>query len=83
MSGYGCAFNCDRCGRFMNPDAPGASFSRTWYEDGHGGELRDPEFRCSPCTDKHGVGYTNCAPGYPGSGRNPLANADVVTGHAS
>ena len=68
----GFAFNCDRCGQFTNPKAPGVSFSRTWWNDGYGGELRDPEFRCSPCTDKHGIGFTNCAPAFPGNGRNPL-----------
>lgn len=82
MSGYGCAFNCDRCGRFMNPDAPGASFSRVWYQDGYGGELQDPEFRCHPCTEKHGVGYTNCAPTFPGNGRNPLPARSKAEGRS-
>lgn len=65
------AENCDRCGRWTNPEAAGVSWSRVWYEDGQGGELQDPRFRCPACTDAHGIGYTNCAPGYPGNGRNP------------
>lgn len=63
--------NCDRCGRFIWPNAPGVSWSQQWFHSWDGPELDDPNYRCSPCTDKHGVAPTNCAPGYPGNGRNP------------
>lgn len=67
-----CVERCDKCGRFTATAAPGVSWSRCWWEDGRGGELEDPRFRCHPCTEKHGVRPTNCAPGYPGNGRNPI-----------
>jgi hypothetical protein len=52
---------CDRCGRFVLEDAPGVSWSQQWSYDSEGvPDLHDPTFRCSPCTDKHGIKPTNC-----------------------
>lgn len=76
------ATNCDRCGRFMSQGAPGASWSRTWSHDMSGcPELDDPVFRCAPCTARHGVGWTNCAPNFPGNGVNPMTPAASPTRH--
>lgn len=68
-------FNCDCCGRFVSPGAPGTSWSRQWYYDLDGcPDLEDEEWRCAKCTDKHGVGSTNCAPTFPGNGRVPVGD---------
>jgi hypothetical protein len=67
---------CDACGRFVNAGAPGVSWSQQWSYDMSGcPDLHDAKFRCSPCTDKWGVGWTNCAPAYGGNGRNPIERA--------
>lgn len=66
MSLFG--IQCDRCGRFINPCAPGVSWSqtRTWMT------LSDTVYRCAGCTHKHGARQTNIeAPGY--AGINPTA----------
>ena len=49
---------CDICGRYVRTMAPGVSWCQTytWYD------LNDPTYRCSPCTDKHGVKESNCNP---------------------
>lgn len=71
--------NCDICGRFVSIGAPGASWSQQWWHDMSGfPELGDPVWRCSPCTDKHGVAPTNCAPNYCGNGRNLLTPAVIA-----
>lgn len=60
--------NCDMCGRFVNPSAPGVSWCQTYTFM----SLNDPTYRCSPCTDKHGVEKSNCNPkSGPWQGRNP------------
>jgi len=70
--------NCDVCGRFVSIGAPGVSWSRTWSHDMSGcPDLHDPKYRCSPCTDKAGVGWTNCHPSYGGNGRNAIAEAQI------
>lgn len=52
---------CDCCGRFVRQDAPGVSASQTWQYSMDGTpDLNDPVYRCSPCTDKHGIRETNC-----------------------
>lgn len=52
---------CNKCGRYVNDGAPGVSWAQSW-STGWGGvpDLHDPGFRCSPCTDKHGIPPTNC-----------------------
>lgn len=52
---------CDCCGRFVREDGPGVSWSQS-YGYGIDGtpDLHDQTFRCSPCTDKHGIKPTNC-----------------------
>lgn len=68
---------CEICGRFVNPQAPGVSWRQTWgYCMDGSPDLHDPLYRCSPCTDAHGIGPTNCAANYPGNGRNPAAAGD-------
>lgn len=68
--------NCDKCGKFVNVEGPGVSWSQTWSYCMDGSpDLNDPQTRCSPCTELHGVGWTNCAPNYGGNGRNPIAEA--------
>lgn len=63
---------CDQCGRFVNERAPGVSWGQTWsYCTDGSPDLNDPVYRCSPCTDLHGIPPTNCDPRYPGQGRNP------------
>lgn len=66
---------CEICGRFVNPGGPGVSWRVTWSWSGGTPCLDDPSYRCSPCTDAHGVGPTNCADSYPGRGRNDLEHA--------
>lgn len=52
---------CDCCGRFLKMDAPGVSWSQSWSYDMEGTpDLHDVTYRCSPCTDKHGIKPTNC-----------------------
>lgn len=64
--------NCDTCGRFVGIHSPGVSWGQQWSYDMSGSpDLHDPRYRCSPCTDKHGIPRTNCAPNYGGNGRNP------------
>lgn len=64
---------CDKCGRFVQQLAPGVSWCQTWSYDMSGTpDLHDPTYRCSPCTDKHGVKVTNCAHPERYSGRNPI-----------
>lgn len=63
---------CELCGRYLNPGAPGVSWSQSWgYCMDGSPDLYDPTYRCSACTDKAGIRPTNCAAGYPGNGRNP------------
>lgn len=62
-------YKCDVCGRFMSPGSLGTSWSIEWTNEGGYPELHEPEWRCSPCTDKEGVKPTNCAPAYRGNGR--------------
>lgn len=70
--------NCDVCGRFVAFFGPGVSWSRVWSYDMSGcPELHDPKYRCGPCTDKVGIGWTNCHPSYGGNGRNPTEDAVV------
>lgn len=60
--------NCDRCGRFVRPNDPGVSWCQTYTHL----DLNDPTYRCSPCTDRHGVKPTNCNESQgPYHGRNP------------
>lgn len=62
---------CDICGRFVSLGSPGVSWSTQWGYDMSGTpDLHDPTFRCSPCTDLHGVEPTNCV-GENWAGRNP------------
>lgn len=66
--------SCDRCGRFLKMDAPGVSWCQTWsYSMDGTPDLHDPTYRCSPCTDKHGIKPTNCAHPEQYHGRNPAA----------
>lgn len=52
---------CDCCRRFVNPSAIGVSWSQQWSYDMDGTpDLHDVTYRCSPCTDKHGIKPTNC-----------------------
>jgi hypothetical protein len=68
---FGASERCDLCGRFINPNAPGVSWSQSWgYCMDGSPDLYDPTYRCSPCTDAAGVKPSNCATGYPGNGRN-------------
>jgi hypothetical protein len=61
--------NCIDCGRFIWPLGPGVSWCRTYTHM----DLNDPTYRCSPCTDKHGLRESNCNPAAgPWSGRNPM-----------
>lgn len=63
---------CELCGCFLNPSAPGVSWSQSWgYCMDGSPDLYDPTYRCSACTDKAGIRPTNCVAGYPGNGRNP------------
>jgi hypothetical protein len=58
---YGYPFKCDCCGRFVRADAPGVSTSQSWSYGMDGvPDLHDPTYRCSHCTDLHGVKPTNC-----------------------
>lgn len=69
---YNVAEQCDMCGKFCNPSAPGVSWSQQWSYDLSGTpDLHDPTYRCSPCTDKHGVKPTNCQGNY--NGRNAIS----------
>lgn len=68
---------CDKCGRYVSTRGPGVSWAQCWSTGG-GGEpdLHGPEYRCSPCTDKHGAPTSNCNPASgPWSGRNPIGEA--------
>jgi hypothetical protein len=53
--------NCDRCGRFMLPGAPGTSWVMVPEADCNpgGGDERD---RCARCTEKYGP--ATCSPQY-------------------
>lgn len=64
-------FRCDKCGRFVRPNGPGVSSSQSYQQTWEGPDLLDPTYRCSPCTDAHGIEPSNCHP--PGSYayRNP------------
>lgn len=69
--------HCDKCGRYVNPKASGVSWSRQWsYDMGGTPDLHDETYRCSPCTDIHGVKATNCV----GSGYNGR-NAALAEGN--
>jgi hypothetical protein len=58
---------CNICGRFVRTFGPGVSWCRTYTHL----DLNDPTYRCSPCTDKHGVMQSNCNPASgPWQGRN-------------
>lgn len=53
---------CDICGRFVSVGGPGVSWGQSWSYDMSGTpDLHDPTYRCSSCTDKHGIVETNCA----------------------
>mgnify|MGYP007100106923 CR=1 FL=1 len=66
--------NCDICGRFVWPNSPGTSWCQTYTHL----DLNDPTFRCSRCTDEHGVKQSNCNPNSgPWSGRNPSEVAET------
>lgn len=68
---------CGMCGRFVSPNGPGVSWSQNW-STGWGGvpDLHDPAFRCSPCTDTHGIAESNCNPAAgTWSGRNPIVGS--------
>lgn len=61
--GWQAAFQprCDQCGKFVNEKGDGVSWSHSFSYDMDGVPyLEDIDFRCSPCTDKHGVKPTNC-----------------------
>lgn len=59
---------CDTCGRFVRPFAPGVSWSQSYTFM----TLNDMRYRCSPCTDEHGIEPSNCNPAAgPWCGRNP------------
>ena len=49
---------CDKCGRFINPNGNGVSWSQSYTNY----DLHDPTYRCSRCTDKHGIAKSNCNP---------------------
>lgn len=52
---------CELCGRFIREDGPGVSWASQWSYGMDGTpDLHDPTYRCSPCTDKHGLHGTNC-----------------------
>jgi hypothetical protein len=51
--------NCDRCGRFTLPGAPGTSWVMVPYSDVSMGDERD---RCARCTEKYGP--ARCSPDY-------------------
>ena len=51
--------NCDRCGRFTLPGAPGSSWVNVPYTDVNYGDERE---RCPSCTEKHGPAL--CSPSY-------------------
>ena len=60
MSHYFEGWKCDTCGRFVSPWALGVSGSQRWSETWDGPDLHEPVYRCSACTDKHGIRGTNC-----------------------
>lgn len=61
--------NCNICGKFVWPNGPGVSWSQNYTHL----DLHDPTYRCSRCTDIHGVASSNCNPDSgPWNGRNPL-----------
>lgn len=52
---------CDKCARFVNENGPGVSWSQDWSYDYDGTPcLHDATWRCSRCTDKHGIQPSNC-----------------------
>jgi len=51
---------CDCCGRFVQGNGPGVSWAQQYSETMEGPDLHDPTYRCSPCTDTHGMKGTNC-----------------------
>lgn len=52
---------CDKCGCFVRDNGPGVSWSQDWSYDYDGTpSLHDATWRCSRCTDKHGIEPTNC-----------------------
>lgn len=52
---------CECCGKFVQQGGPGVSWAQQWSYDYDGTpDLHDPTYRCSPCTDKHGMRGTNC-----------------------
>jgi len=65
--------HCDRCGKFVGVGNSGVSWSRSYgYCMDGSPDLHDPEFRCSPCTDKFGIGESNCANPNAYRGRNEM-----------
>ena len=63
------AERCDCCGRYVSLGGPGVS----WSQSHDGMHLHDVRYRCSPCTDAHGVEPSNCNPkAGTWNGRNPL-----------
>lgn len=68
---------CGKCGRFVNPRAPGVA----WCRGGEFGE--DTSYRCSPCTDKNGIpqSHGNKLTG-PWQGRNPATRAALAAARA-
>lgn len=74
---------CDRCGQYVTTTSPGVSWCQTWsYDMGGTPNLHDPTYRCSPCTDKHGVEPTNCGNPENYHGRNPTRALTSASGTA-
>lgn len=68
---------CRRCGRYVNPVAPGVSSWQSWTYCMDGSpDLNDPVFQCSPCTDKNGYEFSNCHPPSAYQWRNPISGEE-------
>ncbi len=67
----GIDYRCDRCSEPILTEAAGVSWSQTWHYAKGSPDLDDPVYRCSPCTDTHGIRPTNCAHPERYQGRNP------------
>lgn len=68
---------CDCCGKFIRENGPGVSWSQSYsYSMDGTPDLDDTTYRCSPCTDLHGIKPTNCNESQsPYHGRTPVATA--------
>lgn len=52
---------CDCCGKFMSYKR-GSSWSQCWHYEMDGlPTLDDTKWRCDKCTEKFGIGFSNCA----------------------